>query len=172
MIRLILFLLLTLLVSPGLTLAGQAGVGDRAPAFTIDDWQGHSVSLASFRGKIVCVDFWASWCVACMQALPALDAIGRHHRSAGLEILAVNIDEDRAKADRFLAERLREPSVTPLRDPGGNLLARFGAEGMPALYLIDRDGVVRLVESGYSPDHLDRVERTIAELLRAPESIP
>lgn len=163
---------LALLVSPGLTLAGQVGVGYRAPAFTLEDWEGHPVSLVSFRGKVVCVDFWASWCVACTQALPALDAIGRRHRSAGLEILAVNIDEDRAKADRFLAERLREPSLTPLRDPGGNLLARFGAKGMPALYLIDRDGVVRLVDSGYSPDQLDLVERKLAELLGAPESIP
>lgn len=161
-------LLLALILDPGLASSGQVGVGERAPAFTLEDWQGHSLSLASFRGKVVCVDFWASWCVTCMQALPALDAIGRRFRSAGLEILAVNIDEDRSSADHFLAERLPEPAVILLRDPRASLLARFGAEGMPTLYLIDREGIVKLVESGYSPDRLKLVERAIADLLAAP----
>ena len=162
-------LLLGLILDPGLASAGQVGVGERAPAFTLEDWQGHSVSLASFRGKVVCVDFWASWCVTCTQALPALDAIGRRHRSAGLEILAVDIDEDRASADRFLAEHLPARAMTLLRDPRTSVLARFGAEGMPALYLIDREGFVRFIESGYSPDRLNLVERAIAELLGASE---
>lgn len=167
MIARVVGLLLVFFLDSSLALAGQVGVEERAPAFTLEDWQGRPVSLDSLRGKVVCLDFWASWCATCMQALPALDAIARRHQSAGLAVLAINIDEDRSKADRFLAARLPDPSVTLLRDPGGRLFARYGADGMPALYLIDAAGVVRLAESGYSPDRLELVEWTLVELLGA-----
>jgi hypothetical protein len=83
-------------------------------------------------------------------------------------VVAIGIDQDPATADRFLAERLPPPAMTVVRDPDGKLLARFGASGMPALYLLDRDGVVRLVETGYDPDRLEQVETEVEKLLTAP----
>ena len=146
--------------------AGGVRAGDPAPDFTLQDWEGKALSLSSLRGKVVCLDFWASWCATCRTALPALDALARRHAGGALRVVAVDIDRDRAAADRFLAERLpRGPAVTLLHDPEATVLARYGAAGMPALYLVDRTGVVRLAEAGYDPSRLSEVERAIERLL-------
>jgi thiol-disulfide isomerase/thioredoxin len=151
-------------------LAGGVGVGDRAPDFTLPDWQDRPVALADFRGRVVCLDFWASWCAPCKAALPALDALARRHADAGLAVLAVDIDTDRAAAERFVAERLPDSAMTLLRDPGGDLMKRFGASGMPALYVLDRDGAVRAVESGYALGKLDEIEELLGRLLAEPSA--
>jgi thiol-disulfide isomerase/thioredoxin len=142
--------------------AGRLEVGDRVPDVTLTDWSGRPVSLADFRGRPVCLDFWASWCIPCRTALPALDAVARRHPNA--VVLAVNIDRDRQSADRFLTERLSNPALTLVHDPGGTLMANLGAAGMPALYLIDREGVVRQAESGYDPAQLPTIERALEHL--------
>jgi len=148
-------------------LAGGVGVGDRPPDFTLRDWHDRPVALADLRGKVICLDFWASWCAPCKAALPALDAIARRHADAGLVVLAVDIDTDRAAAERFVAERLPDTAMTLLRDPGGDLFKRFGASGMPALYVLDRDGTVRAAESGYEIGTLDEIDGLLGQLLSA-----
>lgn len=147
-----------------LALAGGVGVGDRTPEFTLPDWQDRPVALADFEGKVVVLDFWASWCAPCKAALPALDAIARRHAAEGLAVIAIDIDTDRAAAQRFITERVPETAMTLLRDPGGDLLARFGASGMPTLYVLDRGGTVRAAESGYALAKLDEIERLIVQL--------
>jgi thiol-disulfide isomerase/thioredoxin len=154
-------------------LAGHAGaervaVGDRLPPLALTDWAGKAVRLEDLGGKVVCLDFWATWCANCKPALPALDAIGRRHRAAGLAVVAVNIDKARAQADRFLNALVPGPSFTLLHDPEGAALARLGAAGMPALYVIDRAGVVRVAESGFEPGRLAAIEATITRLLAEP----
>jgi thiol-disulfide isomerase/thioredoxin len=151
--------------------AARIGAGDRAPEFTLPDWQGRPTALAARRGRVVVVDFWATWCTTCRTALPGLDALARRHPK--VDVMAVNIDENRAAADTFLTERLPAPAMTMLHDPGGELLARFGANGMPALYVIDREGVVRLAEAGYAVDRLGEIERTVERFVgEAPGKAP
>jgi cytochrome c biogenesis protein CcmG/thiol:disulfide interchange protein DsbE len=145
--------------------AGGPRPGAPAPEFTLQDQAGRPVELSQLRGKVVCVDFWATWCAACKAALPRLDAIARRHAREGLEVVAVNIDARRSDADRFLAEHLPAPALRVLYDPGASVLARFAPDGMPALYLIDRTGIVRLAESGYDPGRLEAIEREAAALL-------
>jgi cytochrome c biogenesis protein CcmG/thiol:disulfide interchange protein DsbE len=157
--------LLVLLFTAGLAHAGAVGVGDPAPGITLSDRDGRPVALEALRGGPVLIDFWATWCGACKRALPALDAIARRHAGAGLRTLAVNIDQSPESAERFLAEHLPGASMTLLHDPGGTLLRRWGAGGMPALYLVDAEGVIRLVETGYAPERLDAVERAVRALL-------
>jgi len=146
-------------------LADGVGVGDPAPAFTLPDFGGGQVGLSELRGRVVCLDFWATWCATCKTALPALEALARRPGFEDVRFLAVNIDRAGEPADRFVAERLPGAKLTLLRDAGGALLARYGAEGMPALYLIDRDGVVRHVEAGYETAALRRVERALDDLV-------
>ena len=160
--RLIAGAALVLVLGTG-TRAATVDVGEGVPDVTLRDWHGGRAAISERRGRVVLIDFWASWCAMCRTALPALDAIARRHPS--VDVLAVSIDGDRGAAERFLAERLPDTAMTLLHDPDGDVFARFGASGMPALYLIDAEGVVRLVESGYVPDRLADVERELERLL-------
>jgi thiol-disulfide isomerase/thioredoxin len=156
-----------LAVSTAAALAAGVGVGDPAPTFTLQKAAGGELALSDLRGRVVCLDFWATWCATCKAALPALDTLARRAGFEDVRFLAVNIDRDGELADRFVAERLADTRLTLLRDGGGALLARYGAAGMPALYLIDQDGVVRHVEAGYETEALARVERALEGLVTA-----
>lgn len=160
-----LVLALGLFVSSAVAVAAGLAVGDPAPAFTLADRDGGRVALGELRGRVVCLDFWATWCATCKAALPALDALARRPGFEDVRFLAVNIDRDGDVADRFVAQNLPDAKLTLLSDRGGALLARFGAEGMPALYLIDREGIVRHVEAGYETAALTRVERVLDSLV-------
>jgi len=159
--------LLAVLLWAGIARADAVRVGDPLPDLTLADAHGRPVALATLRGRVVCLDFWASWCGHCKTALPALDAVARRHAARGLTVVAVNVDQSRAPADRFLAERLPDPALTLLYDPDARALARFAPAGMPALYLVDPAGTVRLVEAAYDPARLGEIERAIERALEA-----
>jgi len=157
----------TLVGSALLVLSGCSGLrplrpGDQLPAFTVEGWNGGTISPASLAGRPACLDFWASWCPACTPALPALDAIARRHPEVA--VIAINIDARRTDGDRSLAVRLPDHRLTLARDPDGRVFGRFGNGTMPALYVIDADGVVRLAESGYGIERLGAVERLLTDL--------
>jgi thiol-disulfide isomerase/thioredoxin len=149
------------------------GVGEAAPGFTLPDGEGRRVTVPDpGASKVTLVDFWASWCATCAAALPALDVLARRHAAAGLVVVAVGIDRDRVRAERFLREHLPAPAMTVLYDPESAVLARFGAPAMPALYLVDRGGTVRLVESGYETKDVEAVEAELRRLLAPGPSTP
>jgi len=149
--------------------ADEVAVGGRLPPVTLADWQGRTLTLGTLRGRVVVIDFWASWCIPCREMLPQLDALAARHERAQLLVLAINIDSATAPAEQFAARYVPRPTMTLLRDAGGGTLARFGAAGMPALYVVDDRGVVRLVQSGYSADKLAAVQALVEELLRSAE---
>jgi len=159
------FVALLLACSTAVVRADTVRVGDRVPEFSLASKDGGTVATADLRGKVVCLDFWATWCATCKAALPALDALARRPGFENVRFLAVNVDRDGEVADRWLAQNLPGAKMTVLRDDGGALLARFGAAGMPALYVIDRDGVVRHVEAGYETAALKQVESAIDALV-------
>jgi len=144
--------------------ARSVRVGDHAPAFRLAARSGDAVTLDALSGGAVVIDFWASWCVTCRTALPALDALVARKAGADIRLLAVNVDRSRAAAEAWLAQRPLSSQARVLFDPEGDLLSRFGADGLPALYVIDGNGVVRYVESGPSLEHLDAVERALDAL--------
>lgn len=140
-------------------------VGDGLPAVRLSDWQGDDVQLVASRAGVMVIDFWASWCQPCRTALPELNAIAQRYAADGLQVVAVNVDKTREPADAFLKTYVPAPAMTLLRDPGGAGLAHYGAAGMPALYVIDQRGVVRLVETGFTVERLRTVEALIGKLL-------
>jgi thiol-disulfide isomerase/thioredoxin len=163
-------LIATMCIAVGTTAVPAAvRVGDELPAVILADWQGGAVDLTNVRPRVMIVDFWASWCQPCRTALPVLNAMSRKYAADGLRVYAVNIDKTRAPADAFLTQHVPSPAMILLRDPGGAALARYGAAGMPALYVVDRRGVVRLVESGFSADKLRDVEALVTKLLAGGE---
>ncbi len=140
-------------------------VGDEVPGLTLVNWSGQPVRLTDLRGKVVVIDFWASWCAVCRQALPALDSLSRRLGRGPVVVVGINIDQTPATADRFLRDYLPAPAMMLWRDPQAEALSRFGAEGMPAIYVVDPQGIVRLAESGYAPERLTAVEDIVSRYL-------
>ncbi|MGB7219181.1 MAG: TlpA disulfide reductase family protein [Vicinamibacterales bacterium] len=134
-----------------------------APNVTLQDARGATVRLADYRGKVVLVDFWASWCIPCKVSFPALDALYKEFMARGFEVLAVNLDERRRDADAFLAAR---PHTMPiLFDPKGASPVAFDVKGMPSSFLIDRAGTIRFTHMGYSDNIGEEYRREIAQLI-------
>ena len=137
--------------------------GDAAPSFSAPTLQGRSLSLESFRGKVVFLDFWASWCAPCATSLPLLDALRNEFGPDDFQVLAVNVDRDPDKATDFLTKRpVGYPSVS---DPEGELPVRFGVQTMPTSFLIDREGVIRYVQRGFRKGDEDALRARIRELV-------
>ena len=146
--------------------AGALEAGQRAPAVAGPrlDGQGQ-LSLASLHGKVVYLDFWASWCKPCALSLPTLDGFRKEFPSKDFAVLAVNVDHDPALAKAFLSRRpVGYPS---LNDPQGELPVKFGVETMPTSFLIDRQGVIRRVHAGFRKEDVPELRQAIQELIRS-----
>jgi thiol-disulfide isomerase/thioredoxin len=141
--------------------------GQPAPSFSAHSLEGDStLSLSSYKGKVVFLDFWASWCQPCQTAMPLLDSLRGEFPADQFQILAVNVDQDPNKAKEMLARRkVGYPSVS---DPEGRLPATYGLKTMPTSYLIDRNGIVRSVHAGFRASDMDGLRAEIRALLGAP----
>ncbi|MFM9888634.1 MAG: peroxiredoxin family protein [Burkholderiales bacterium] len=111
-----------------------------APDFTLTNPEGKKVALSDYRGKLVFLNFWASWCAPCRAEMPAMERLYRELKDKGFEILAVNVKDKRPDALALVKEL--KLSYPILLDPEGEVGLLYGAWGMPATYLIDRDGIV------------------------------
>jgi thiol-disulfide isomerase/thioredoxin len=121
--------------------------------------------LAPVEGRVVWVDFWASWCVPCRRSFPWLNTMHRKFSAQGLEIIGVNLDKDRAQADSFLSE---VPAEFSLRyDPAGALARKFEVQSMPSSYLLDSSGNVLAKHFGFRYADAPEYERAIQEALKA-----
>lgn len=111
-----------------------------APEFTLPNPDGRKISLKDFRGKLVFLNFWATWCEFCRQEMPAMERLYREFKSKGFEIVAVNVKDNRKDALAFAKEL--KVSYPIVMDPEGEVGLLYGAFAMPTTYLIDRKGVV------------------------------
>ena len=155
-------LLLASGVTPSRAWAVEAG--QPAPSFSARALDSEStVSLSSFRGKVVFLDFWASWCGPCQTAMPLIESLRNEFPAEQFQVLAVNVDQDPAKAKAFLERRkVGYPSVS---DPEGRLPSTYGLKTMPTSYLIDRNGVVRAVHAGFRQSDMEGLRNEIRALI-------
>lgn len=109
-----------------------------APDFTLEDLSGSRLSLSSFKGKVVFVNFWATWCVPCRQEMPTMERLHRELQGRGLAVIAVNFREGKKEVKEFFAELGLTFPV--LLDPEGEVSEKYGAWSLPLSYFIDRKG--------------------------------
>lgn len=129
--------------------------GEPAPACSAPLLDGgRSVSLADYRGQVVYLDFWASWCAPCRESFPFMNELQRELAGKGLQILAVSVDKTPEDARRFLA---RYPAqFTVALDSAAACPTAFQLQGMPSSYIIDKGGAVRAIHAGFR--NRDRAE--------------
>lgn len=138
-------------------------VGARAPEIGLRDLSGNQVSIASLRGRVVIVDFWASWCAPCREEMPVLNSLHQRYGSRGLSIVGVSQDRNVANARSFVAQhRVAFPVV---HDASQAVARRYQPPRMPSSYVIDRNGVVRHVHAGFRAADAAALEREVSALL-------
>ena len=139
-------------------------VGQPAPQFTLPTLQqDKSTSLQQYSGKVIYLDFWASWCAPCRTSFPLLNKLHQKLKDQGFEVVAVNLDEDKSKAEEFLKEI--PVDFTILRDAQGEWSDKFVVESMPTSFIIDKQGVIRNIHKGFTSDDINEIEHKITELL-------
>lgn len=134
-----------------------------APAFSLASRDGKQVSLADLKGQVVMINFWASWCGPCRQEFPALDQIYAKYKPMGFTLVAINVESEKADAERFLE---KTPASFPiLFDPDNKVSGNYGVSAMPTTVLVDRQGRVRWQHRAYKPgDEAKYIEQIRAAL--------
>ena len=142
--------------------------GTRAPALSTSTINGHGkLDMARLRGKVVLVDFWATWCGPCQMATPTLQALHKTYAKRGLVVLGMNVDQPdtQAAVKPFLSHFRMTYPVAVLSPANVKSAMAYHVEGIPSQYLIDKHGVVRWSQSGYAPDEGRMLSALIQKLL-------
>lgn len=132
----------------------------QAPDFELPGKQ-VNVKLSNSKGKLVYLDFWASWCGPCKQSIPWMNALQEKYRSRGFEVIAINLDSNHEDAQKFLAAT--PAKFTVAFDSQGQTPRQYGVKGMPTSYLISREGIIMHRHMGFNSsdrDHLEQIIRT------------
>jgi peroxiredoxin len=138
--------------------------GARAPELGLTDLSGKPVNAASLAGKVVIVDFWATWCAPCKESMPVLEKLYQKYRGQGLVVVGVSVDEDAANVGPFI-QKLKV-SFPIAHDKGHKVADRFKPPKMPSSYVIDRKGIVRHVHEGFHAKDAAAFDAEVAALLK------
>lgn len=136
-------------------------VGQPAPDFSLPDLQGNRVSLSQFKGRMVLLDFWASWCGPCRLTMPIVESLEKEY-SGALVLLAINLQE----APDIVRDYVRAHGIGSrvLLDEEGRVGMMYNAHSIPMHVLIDRQGIVRHIMPGFSPGMASRLRNEINSL--------
>lgn len=143
--------------------ASALGPGETPPAIDASDQAGKKVELAALKGKVVLVDFWASWCGPCKQEMPVLETLHKKYGEQGLVVIGVNIDNNPKKMNKFLAGT--PVSFRIVHDRKLAVASKYEPGTMPTSYFIGRDGKVRYVHEGFQKKDAGELEERVVELL-------
>ena len=143
--------------------ANAINVGEIPADFDIKSNHGGNIKLSSLKGKIVYLDFWASWCVSCAHSIPWLSELQKKLGDDKFQVLAVNLDEKSEIADAFLAKKQAELLVG--YDPEGAIPELFEMKAMPTSYLLDKDGKIISTHEGFKEADAASIEEEIKKAL-------
>jgi thiol-disulfide isomerase/thioredoxin len=148
--------------SPDRRLSGGLSVGALPPALALTRISGEdAVTLQGLHGRVVILDFWATWCTPCRAVMPVLDDMNRRHRGAGLSIVGMSPESESAIRSHLGAEPV---GYTIARDVGGTM-QRYGVRAIPTMVVLDRNGQVREVIVGMDSSGISRLESLVVRLL-------
>ncbi len=158
-------LLVSLILAVISQIAFAANVGDSAPSFrarTLDGSQ--TISNEDLKGKVIFVDFWASWCPPCLKSLPDFEQLQTSFSGRNdVVVLAINLDENPQDANKFLSTL--DVTYKILADSEGKIPESFGVSTMPSSFIIDKEGVIRYVHKGYKSGDVSKIKSEIEQLL-------
>ena len=155
-----------LLAASAVILASAAGaaVDPPAPAFSLPARGGATIDLAQYKGQVVMINFWASWCVPCRQEMPLLDSIYKKYKPLGFTLLSVNVEPEQKDAESFLKQT---PVTFPVVfDAKSKVSGLYNVQGMPTTVFVDRKGNVRLMHVSYKTGDENLYMDQIRTLLR------
>ena len=151
---------LVLLVAPVMA----SPVGTEAGNFTLKSADGSNIRLSEYRGQVVLLNFWASWCGPCRQEFPHLDDLHKKYADLGFTVFGVNVEQDRASADKVLRDI---PVTFPvLFDDNNQVSELYNVDAMPMTLLVDRNGVVRYLHRGYKPGYEVAYDKQVRALVK------
>lgn len=158
--------LLGLSLCLGFTQSYALQTGIPAPACIMKTFnEGKPLDIEAYRGRVVYLDFWASWCGPCLQSMPFMDDMQKRLGNRGLSVLALNLDDDVNDAKTFLDQHPNTLQIARTED--GSCPEHYEIQAMPSSFLIDRKGIIRHIEFGFkkggSAELLKRVESVLAE---------
>ena len=156
--------LMALVLAGAASVAGAAAVGTAAPDFTLKALEGPNMRLQEQRGKVVLVNFWATWCGPCRKEMPHLNRIAEKYRASGLVLLGVNVDDDARNAAETAAKLGVKFPV--LLDTDKKVSRLYDLNSMPSTLVIDRNGRVRFLHRGYQDGYEDLYDKQIRDLLK------
>lgn len=152
------------LLFPALALAGI--INKKAPEFSLTSLDGKAVSLNDLRGKVVFLDFWASWCPPCKQEMPELSRLSEKFKASDFAIVAVSVDKKKEHASGFISTISGSGKLIVLHDPSASVVSQYNAQAMPTSFIIDKTGVIKFVHFGYREEDPAAWVREIEGLLK------
>lgn len=143
--------------------------GKKAPDFTLQTLDGEKVTLSKLKGKVVLVDFWASWCGPCRKSMPHLEATWQQYKDKGLVVVGINVDKEPEKARAFLAKLSSSTKISyaTALDPNARVLGAYQVMQMPTAFLIGRDGLVKQRIVGFSDEIGAKTTAQLEALLKS-----
>jgi peroxiredoxin len=145
---------------PALALAPQKP----APQFSLAARGGKTVNLAQYKGQVVMINFWATWCGPCRQEMPLLESIYKKYSKMGFTMLGVNVEPDSKPAEDWL--KATPVSFPILFDTKSEVSKMYEVAGMPSTVIVDRKGNVRVIHHGYKPGDENEYQDNIRKLVR------
>ena len=159
------FVFILFVLNIGLVSAGDL-IGDSAPGFSVKDIDGKEIKLADYKGKVVLLDFWASWCIPCREEFPFLIDFYREHQKDAFIVLAVNIDDKEENMRGFLKKNYASHVFPVIFDREKSIPPLYELESMPTSIFIDKKGIIRYIHTGFNDTRKKEFQQELSILLR------